>query len=220
MDGKQEDTSVGKIEIDGYTFDSVTSYEVTASTAKQYEGTITNKYRLNNIDINIVKVDADDMETTLAGAQFTLNKLDPEGKGTLLTGEEAITKTSEITEEDGIASISDVGDGYYEISETKIPAGYVQTDSGKFYIKVENRVITLLAYDSSKVVTEWQGRTLTDEDKLQFNTETNTFTVGNTPGVALPHTGGSGTTIFYILGSILAIGCTVVLISRRRLYRN
>ena len=215
-----EDTSVGKIEIDGYTFDSATSYEVTASTAKQYEGTITNKYRLNNIDINIVKVDADDMETTLAGAQFTLNKLDPEGKGTLLTGEEAITKTSEITEEDGIASISDVGDGYYEISETKIPAGYVQTDSGKFYIKVENRVITLLAYDSSKVVTEWQGRTLTDEDKLQFNTETNTFTVGNTPGVALPHTGGSGTTIFYILGSILAIGCTVVLISRRRLYRN
>ncbi len=33
----------------------------------------------------------------------------------------------------------------------------------------------------------------------------------------LPHAGGIGTTIFYALGSLLAIGCGVVLISRRRM---
>jgi LPXTG-motif cell wall-anchored protein len=36
-------------------------------------------------------------------------------------------------------------------------------------------------------------------------------------GVELPLTGGIGTTIFYILGSILVLGGAVVLISRRRM---
>ena len=46
------------------------------------------------------------------------------------------------------------------------------------------------------------------------------YRIANNPGVELPHAGGIGTTIFYILGSILAIGSAIVLISRRRLRRN
>ena len=44
-----------------------------------------------------------------------------------------------------------------------------------------------------------------------------TITITNPPGTPLPHTGGIGTTIFYILGSILAVGCGIVLVSRRRM---
>jgi len=43
-----------------------------------------------------------------------------------------------------------------------------------------------------------------------------TFTVGNTSGVSLPNTGGSGTTLYYVLGSLLALATVALLIARRR----
>jgi len=44
-----------------------------------------------------------------------------------------------------------------------------------------------------------------------------TFDVVNNQGSVLPSTGGIGTTIFYIVGSILVIGAGVVLVTRRRM---
>jgi LPXTG-motif cell wall-anchored protein len=41
--------------------------------------------------------------------------------------------------------------------------------------------------------------------------------IQNTQGVALPSTGGIGTTIFYVVGAILVIGAGVILITRRRM---
>ena len=41
--------------------------------------------------------------------------------------------------------------------------------------------------------------------------------ITNTQGVELPSTGGIGTTLFYLIGSILVIGAGVVLITRRRM---
>ena len=42
------------------------------------------------------------------------------------------------------------------------------------------------------------------------------YDVKNNPGVELPYTGGYGTTLFYILGSILTLGAGMMLIRRRR----
>jgi LPXTG-motif cell wall-anchored protein len=39
----------------------------------------------------------------------------------------------------------------------------------------------------------------------------------NVPGAALPHTGGSGTMLLYILGSIMVLGAGALLWRRRRL---
>ena len=39
----------------------------------------------------------------------------------------------------------------------------------------------------------------------------------NSKGVVLPSTGGTGTTIFYVLGSILVIGAGIVLVAKRRM---
>jgi LPXTG-motif cell wall-anchored protein len=44
-----------------------------------------------------------------------------------------------------------------------------------------------------------------------------TFIVGNTPGASLPYTGGPGTQLFTILGSILILGAGVLLWKRRKL---
>ena len=43
-----------------------------------------------------------------------------------------------------------------------------------------------------------------------------TIIIMNESGAALPSSGGIGTTIFYVLGSILLIGCAIILIARRR----
>ena len=45
----------------------------------------------------------------------------------------------------------------------------------------------------------------------------NTVGVRNSAGSTLPVTGGIGTTIFYILGSVMVLGAVVLLITKRRM---
>ena len=90
-------------------------------------------------------------------------------------------------------------------------------DEGKFYIKVKSGVVTLLTKSSETVVEEWPERTLTEEDKLQFNKDTKTFTVGNTPGAALPSTGGPGTWLFTTIGNLMICLACVLLCRKQRL---
>ena len=178
------------------------------------EVTVYNK----DVTVNFVKVDATDMETPLPKAQFTLKNLDPEGNGSYVSGTGAVDKTSVETNAKGNTFIAGIKNGYYEISETSVPAGYVLVDDGKFFIRVQNGSVTLLTKDINKQVKEWSERTLTDQDKLQFNSGTLTFTVGNTPGVALPSTGGPGTNLYYLFGIMLTAfaGAGLVLRKRRR----
>ena len=90
--------------------------------------TVTNKIK-SKVTLNIVKVDATNMTTPLKQAQFMLKELDPEGKGSYLTGQNAVEILSVETNGEGETTIPDIPDGYYEISETKLPAGYIQTDA-------------------------------------------------------------------------------------------
>ena len=46
------------------------------------------------------------------------------------------------------------------------------------------------------------------------------FEIENKQGTELPSTGGIGTIIFYTLGTILVVGCGIVLVSRRRMQKN
>ncbi len=59
---------------------------------------------------------------------------------------------------------------------------------------------------------------LSAEVSVAVNTDNNTIVdIENRSGTELPSTGGIGTTIFYIVGSLLVIGCGIVLVSRRRM---
>ena len=42
----------------------------------------------------------------------------------------------------------------------------------------------------------------------------------NQSGYVLPSTGGIGTTIFYIIGSLLAVGAVILLVTKRRMSVN
>ena len=103
-----------------------------------------------------------------------------------------------------IQTLSGLPDGTYRLKEVYVPDGYISTYKYiQFTIeKGEMKNVTTDTGDNSKIDTTVNGINLK---------------ITNEPGVALPHTGGIGTTIFYVLGSILAIGSAVILISRRRI---
>ena len=201
-----------------------------------------NTYVQNLVTLELIKVDANGMSAPLKNAQFTLKKLDPDGTGSYLSGAE--DKVSGETDANGKASISDIASGYYEVSETKVPAGYVLVDEGKFYIKVSGGTIKqIVKTDDDQDTTEinkalvknWPEQN-GDSGNVQFvstrpaisdNPETTdvdetsqavtTFRVGNLPGSALPKSGGPGTILFMILGLALIAGAGLLLWRRRRI---
>ncbi|MBQ9062528.1 MAG: LPXTG cell wall anchor domain-containing protein, partial [Eubacterium sp.] len=168
----------------------------------------------SSVTLNILKVNANGMSLPIQGAEFTLNKLDPDDKGALAKESEALFRKSAETGTDGRTVISDIPDGYYEISETKIPTGYVLVDDGKFYIHVSAGTITMLSKDPDKLVKNWGE--LTSSDKILYDASTNTVTVGNTPGTQLPSTGGEGTELFARIGAFLASTAGLALLLRKR----
>jgi LPXTG-motif cell wall-anchored protein len=58
------------------------------------------------------------------------------------------------------------------------------------------------------------------ETKTAETDGTYKLTVVNQAGSTLPHTGGIGTTIFYVIGSILVLGAVILLITMSRVRRD
>ena len=97
----------------------------------------------------------------------------------------------------------------YYLYETKAPAGYnLMSEPVHFAISAS------YAADGSNYtsVTVTVGAAAAS-DTLSAN-------VVNKSGSTLPETGGIGTTIFYVLGSLLVVGAGVVLITRKRMSKS
>ena len=157
----------------------------------------------NLVDLNILKVDSNGMTKPLKGAKFTIQQFDETSSVISLIGSpvNADTTGTDGTGSDGIASFTDLKAGYYIITETKIPDGYVQTGTGVFNIKVDNGSVSLIEKGES-------GWTVSEGSaKLTFTAASAdspaTVTVGNDSGSALPSTGSRGTAIYYIAGFAL-----------------
>ena len=58
---------------------------------------------------------------------------------------------------------------------------------------------------------------MASEDGKSLTLTSLTVKVNNQSGSELPSTGGMGTTIFYVIGSILLIGAAVLLITKKRM---
>jgi fimbrial isopeptide formation D2 family protein/LPXTG-motif cell wall-anchored protein len=103
---------------------------------------------------------------------------------------------------DGYVTFQGLGVGAYTLSETKTPAGYNTAEDVNFEIEFNPGEETMDCTNSTVTV---------EEDGSMW------LTVVNRKGSTLPTTGGIGTTIFYVLGSILVLGAVVVLITRKRM---
>ena len=150
------------------------------------------------------------VDTALAGAEFVLYKTvgstEQYAKVTngKLTGW-AATKTEATTlvsGADGKIEVEGLDADTYYLEETKAPAGY-------------NKLAGPVTVEISHAVTD-QDAHMTNTLKQGDATVTQVG-IENKSGTELPGTGGIGTTIFYVLGSILVIGAAVLLVTKKRM---
>ena len=145
-------------------------------------------------------------ETALVGATFTLSKnadgsnpiaLVSEGNNVYRvakTGETG-TVTEITTDTTGKFTIKGLDADTYYLTETAAPAGYNKLAGPVTIVIGENGVVNGTTEAPQGV----------DEVKVL-----------NQSGTELPSTGGIGTTIFYVLGGVLAVGAVALLIAKRR----
>ena len=191
-------------------------FEAVDSDTAESGGTIINKQLTYNL--KIVKV-AKGTTTGLKGAKFQLTrKLDGEDSFTRfehdqfeeVAGEngEAAKKNGpfEVKSTDGII-LTGLLPGKYQIQETKAPDGYVITLSiFEFEIKTDGTIEPTTG-DGTTLVQYLEAR----------GTDPAGFQIENEPGVALPSTGGPGSNLLYLLGSLmLALGSAGLVMRKRR----
>lgn len=153
------------------------------------------------------EVQASEEYIPLTGAEFTLEKYNKE------TGEwEAITVVK--NDEGTTFTFSGLDDGKYRLTETKTPAGYNSINPIEFTVTAEHDVLS-----ENPALTSLSGNVTTGELTFTSNTTEGSLSadVVNRSGSTLPETGGIGTTIFYVLGSILVIAAAILLITRKRM---
>lgn len=149
-----------------------------------------------------------DKETGLAGATFKLTKdsknaenisfVKTSGKSAVedvyrvAKKGEAGTVTTITSLDSGKFKIQGLGAGTYYLTETKQPEGYNKL-SGPVTVVIDN-----------------DGNVTVDGDNA------NPVKVENKTGTVLPSTGGTGTTMIYLVGALLVLGSGVVLATKRR----
>lgn len=188
--------------------------------------------------LNTTKVDGQDTSKKLKDAKFVLlnadatkvakisggkfdgwQNLPAAGEGGVIAADswasDSVLTSAETT---GLFSVTGLDAGTYKLREIAAPAGY-----------------NLLSQDVEVVITagtennqSWNG-TPGEALKTLAVTANGTagtgnpdagiasITIANNKGNTLPETGGIGTTVFYVLGSILVIGAVVLLVSKKRM---
>ena len=157
----------------------------------------------NNIvdtQIKVIKVKKD-TEIPVSGAKFKLTRVDDEGHPITAQGE-SYSFEDEVDSTTGELEFTGLKKGRYKLEETLVPDGYIKKEQFYFFTIDKNGSGTLDTSIPHEMISPDSG---------------NEFTVENEPGAALPSTGGPGTQLFTILGSILILGAGVLLWRRRRL---
>ena len=185
-----------------------------------YSATVTSDALSVDYANNTATLDYGDGHTTemdqvkVYNAKFTVTKQDGDGKalegaGFVIANAEGkyykiannvvswVDSIDDATEyksdaQGAVPAFTGLANGTYTLIEKTVPAGYNKAADSTFTVK--------------------------EKDYTAANLEQKA-TVTNNAGSELPATGGIGTTMFYIVGSILVIGAAVVLISKRRMTR-
>ena len=174
-------------------------------------------------DVNIVFTyetvfeKVDENQTELTGADFTLEKLVDGAWVNVTTLGDTVHPKKIGTSAGSTFRFQGLDDGTYRLTEIVTPSGYNTIDPVYFTITASHELIA----DSPKLVSLDGVGTSDTAGKLTMTTSTGdgtlTTSIVNKSGAVLPSTGGIGTTIFYIVGAILAVGAGVLLITRRRM---
>jgi len=168
-------------------------------------------------EVNVDKIDARDETIKLSGAVFVLKNTDgkyyqaKDTDGKLITDisstenvvlvswvdtEDEATKL--VTGVDGKVVFEGVENGTYYLVEIEAPDGYN---------KLTGPVMVKVGYNDA-------------ETNLLEEAVSHTETIANSTGTQLPQTGGMGTKIFVVIGSLLVVGSAVVFIVNKRMSKE
>ena len=153
--------------------------------------------------IVLTKVDNKDSTILLSGAKFKVKTAD--GKYLKQDGDK-FTKVDEadatvfVTDASGKITLSGLKEGTYTFVEIEAPAGYnLPADPALASVELK------LTKDTSGNVTSATSMSQTQQ-------------VNNSKAANMPETGGMGTTLFYIVGGLMAAGAAILLITQKRMH--
>lgn len=155
--------------------------------------------------ITVTKVDGTDSSVKLAGAKFRLLNSDKtkyyvatitDGKLVVSWTETASNATVYTTDTNGVVEFKGLEDGTYYLEETEAPEGY-----NKLTEMVEVRI----------------NRSTVNVDSTITATNTE---VANYSGTTLPETGGMGTKLFVIIGTMMALVAGIVMVTNKRMAKE
>ena len=126
--------------------------------------------------------------------------------------------TKLVTGVDGLVKVAGLDDGTYYLEETKAPSKYNKLSED----------VTIVISASTENNQTWNGTASDALTKIDVtangkksdgnvNEGSVKVTVENNQGSTLPTTGGMGTTVFYVVGSILVLGAAILLITKKRM---
>ena len=153
------------------------------------------------------KVDKDG--AALEGAGFTLYKKNNTGAWVEVPDGDADADNEIVGEALTTFAWAGLDDGDYKLEETTTPAGYNTIAPIEFTVTADHDILS----DNPTLTSLAGGNLFTGE----VDTGALTGAVVNQAGTVLPETGGMGTTIFYIVGGLLAVAAVVLLITKKRM---
>lgn len=184
----------------------------------EYDTTETYIWKMNIVKYTMEQTTGSDQakEKMLAGATFKLSrdeagtqviklvKVDDTTYRLALPTETDTADDTITTGETGELVINGLADGTYYLTETKAPKGYnLLREPVKVTVahKTENGKLTETSFVADQTQTDTSG----------------VVKVENNAGAELPSTGGIGTTVFYVLGSAMALGAVILLVTKKRM---
>ncbi len=196
----------------GMTIDNGETITVSGTTgtgtieSSDHQITITCTNRVNAQQVNILKTDPTG-ETPLPGATFSLYGSDYMN-GTTVNPNATALKTNLISDDNGRIDLGQLVYGTYYLVETHAPDGY----------QTLTRPVTITADATGVTCTQSEISLPQGVDRVTYDEQTGVYTaiVANDPGVELPATGGIGTQLFEVLGTILFLTSGAILLWRKR----
>lgn len=175
-------------------------------------------------ELDVTKVDGKDGTTTLANAEFVLLSSDKTKAAKVSNGKlvewVTVPEGTKLTSGgDGKFVIAGLDAGGYYLRETKAPAGYnlLGNDIGITITATLDKSENSPSLTALKIsVREDKTGAVATESDGAVTTGIVSTVVENVAGARLPLTGGIGTTVFYIAGSVLVLTAAVLSVTRKR----
>lgn len=146
-------------------------------------------------------------DTPLAGAKFILTTDKNVNEANAIKFTQVYEKYTYVAgQQNGITTLESQSNGYIKIQGLEAGTYYLkETEAPKGYNKISEPIKIVVGTDENGKQTITVSDRSVDKVKVQNNT-----------GSLLPSTGGMGTTLIYVVGSILVLASGIVLFSKRK----